>query len=87
MLKITIGTLTGFQGENKLDSKYRASVTLEQTPHFLIEGMVNGKWYLRGSWYVHTIMQSTEDVLYIDFGQDWYVTGMSRIRQSFEEVE
>ena len=37
-----------------------------------------------GSWGVRTLALGKDDTLYLDFGQDWYVTGVEKIREELK---
>ena len=39
----------------------------------------------KGCWSVSTLAMITHDNLYLDYGQRWYVTGMTALRQEFAE--
>ena len=88
MENIVLGNVTGWLKENKLDKPYRAILTKDIDEH----SDYNGKYVIKieeyfekddqwigtgGSWFASTLIEGgTNDKLFIDYGQDWYVTGM-----------
>ena len=40
-----------------------------------------------GSWYLETLLENKSNRLYIDYGQEWFVSGMKAVYNEIETME
>ena len=93
MKDLLIGRVQGWSKGKLLDTAYRVILSKNEEGKFIVtvksriedeECQLRGQWVgTGGQWYLGTILENGvegyNDKIYIDYGQDWYVTGMKEI--------
>ncbi len=82
-----LGPVYAFKGDTYLEKNYRAVLALEdnQEPRLWVQQQIGDRWVTCGSWRLTTILSSATNILHLDWGQGWYVTGLDSIRLMFEQ--
>jgi hypothetical protein len=71
--------------DRELPQPYRAVLERTKDDDLVIEQQINGEWFCCGRWGLSYISLD-RDMLYLDFGQGWKVTGIAEAMKEADEI-